>query len=216
MSVSGRLMTSSLNRQNLMAIQAGTLKYTWRGVQCIKNPFDFALLFKLLWEVKPQTIMEIGSNRGGSSLLLADIMSLYQIDCHVWSVDLERVDDLEDERITFLQGNALDLSAVFSPAQLAEMPHPWLVLEDCAHLYETSLAVLRFYDPLLEPGDYVVIEDGIVDDMGRSGEFHGGPNRAIKEFFESRPGFYRLDSEYCDFWGHNVTWNTNGYWQRIK
>jgi cephalosporin hydroxylase len=160
--------------------------------------------------------MEIGSNKGGSALLMADILSMYQLDCHVWSVDLNRVDDLQDERITFLDGDAMDLSGAFSPELLASMPRPWLVVEDSAHLYETSLNVLKFYDPLLQPGDYMVIEDGNVDDMGRSAEFHGGANRAIKEFFESHPESYRLDTGYCDYWGHNVTWNTNGYWQRVK
>ena len=216
MSTDGRLMASSLNRQNLMAIQAGTLNYTWRGVSCMKNPFDFALLFKLIWDLKPRTIMEIGSNRGGSALMLADMVNLYGLDCHIWSVDVNRVDDIHDHRITFLEGDALDLSGTFSPEMLATMPRPWLVLEDSAHLYETSLGVLRFYHEYLAPGDYVIVEDGNVDDMGRSEEFHGGPNRAIKEFFESCPGSYRLDTGNCDYWGHNMTWNTNGYWQRVK
>ena len=209
-------MASSLNRDNLRTIQAGSLGYTWRGVPCVKNPFDFATLFQLIWELKPRTIMEIGSCRGGSALMFADMTRMYGLDCHVWSADINRVDDQQDERVTFLKGDACKLQEAFTPEMLAAMPRPWLVVEDSAHLYETSLAVLQFYDSHLQPGDYIVVEDGNVDDMGRSEEFHGGPNRAIKEFFESRPGFYWLDTVYCDFWGYNMTWNTNGFWLRVK
>ncbi len=209
-------MASAIDRQNLQTIQAGSLNYTWRGVQCIKNPFDFASMFQLLWELKPRTIMEIGSCRGGSALMLADVAGMFKLDCHVWSVDINRVEDLPDDRITFLQGDALRLPEVFSAEQLAAMPHPWLIIEDSAHLYETTLGVLEFYDAYLQPGDYLVVEDGNVDDMGRSLEFHGGPNRAIKEFFEARGDLYQLDTLYCDFWGHNMTWNTNGYWLRVR
>jgi cephalosporin hydroxylase len=215
MELNNREMASSLNLSNLMSIQRGTLNYTWRDIECLKNPFDFALLFKLLWELKPRTIVEIGSCNGGSALLMADIIKLYGFDCHIWSVDHDPKINFDDDRITFLKGDANDLSTAFSLEELPSLPQPWLVLEDSAHLYETTLSVLKFFDGFLMKGDYVIVEDGNVDDMGRSAEFHGGPNRAIKEFFENRLTNYTLDTNYCDYWGHNMTWNTNGYWRRV-
>lgn len=56
---------SAVPRPNLRTIQTGTLRYTWRGVVCSKNPFDLALYPILLWKEKPATIIEIGSKEGG-------------------------------------------------------------------------------------------------------------------------------------------------------
>lgn len=215
MNINQRNMGSSIARDNLQTVQRGTLGYTWRGINCMKNPFDFALYFKLIWDLRPGTIIEIGSNRGGSAVWLADMCRTYGLATRVWSIDLEKVTDVEDEKVTFLKGDAMRLGDVLNPATLAAMPRPWLVLEDSAHLYETSLAVLEFFHTSFQPGDYIVVEDGNVDDMGRSAEFHGGPNRAIKEFFSEKQQSYELDTAFCDYWGHNLTWNTNGFWRRV-
>jgi cephalosporin hydroxylase len=126
------------------------------------------------------------------------------------------VTDVEDDKVTFLEGDALRLEDVLDAATLAEMPKLWLALEDSAHLYETSFVALEVFHISFQPGDYTVIEDGNVDDMGRSSELHGGPNRVIKEFFSDKQQTYELDTAFCDYWGYNLTWNTNGYWRRIS
>ncbi|MEY3070923.1 MAG: hypothetical protein RL473_1030 [Actinomycetota bacterium] len=59
-------------------------------------------------------------------------------------------------------------------------------------------------------GEFIVIEDGVLADL-RLRELENGPNRAIKEFLSGHNRELRIDREYCDFCGHNVTWNTNGY-----
>ena len=109
---------------------------------------------------------------------------------------------MEDDKVTLLKGDALLLEDVLDAATLAERPKPWLALEDSAHLYETSFAALAFSQISFQPGDYIVVEDGNVDDMGRSAEFHGGLNRAIKEFFSDKQQSYELDTAFCDYWGH--------------
>jgi len=67
---------------------------------------------------------------------------------------------------------------------LDQLPHPWLVIEDSAHVYETTHAVLEFFHPRLEAGDYIVVEDGVVkflpDPYYRT--FQDGPNRALEDF----------------------------------
>ena len=215
MNIKNRNMASSISRENLRTVQRATIDYTWRGINCMKNPFDFALYFKLIWDLRPGTIIEIGSNKGGSALWLADMCRTYDMPTKIWSIDIEKVTEVTDEKVTFLKGDALRLGDVLDPVRLSSMPKPWLVLEDSAHLYETSIAVLEFFDAYFQPGDYIVVEDGNVDDMGRSEEFHGGPNRAIKEFFGLHPETYELDTAFCDYWGHNMTWNTNGFWRRV-
>jgi cephalosporin hydroxylase len=49
-------------------------------------------------------------------------------------------------------------------ADLQSWPRPWDVA-DADHSYETSIAVLDFVDPRLEPGGRIVVEDGKLSDL---------------------------------------------------
>ncbi len=204
---------SSIPSGLLESVQAGTLRYTYKGVSCQKNPFDLALYSKLLWEVRPATLIEIGSAAGGSALWFSDMLRTFELDCQIYSVDVAQSAQFDCEGVHFLQGDALFLEKTFARDFLEGMPRPLLLIEDSAHLYETTLAFLRFFDTHVAPGDYIVVEDGIVDDMvGEAFDYYeNGPNRAVETFVNETRGRYRIDREYCDYYGENVTWNTNGY-----
>jgi cephalosporin hydroxylase len=111
----------------------------------------------------------------------------------------------------------LNLGAAIAPSFLSNGPRPLLVVDDGAHTYDACLAVLRFFHPHLRPGEYVVVEDGIVADLPPHPNFQygRGPNGAISDFIAETMGQYMIDGEYCDFFGHNFTWNTNGYLKRL-
>jgi cephalosporin hydroxylase len=201
----------------LETVQKGTLDFTYKGIPCLKDPFDFALYTRLVQSLRPRTIIELGSNRGGSALWLADLLSSLGIDGTVYSIDLHRVETLCDDRIHFLQGDVLELARTLPPTLLLSLPRPLLVIEDTAHVYETTWAALRFFDPYLMPGEYILIEDGIVNDLAPVGYAHygDGPNRAIFDFLSETRGRYAIDTDYCDFYGHNVTYNTNSYLRKL-
>ena len=122
---------------------------------------------------------------------------------------------LADPRIAFLAGDATRLGETLSPPMLAALPHPWLVVEDSAHTYEATLAALRFFAEATTAGDVVVIEDGVLSDLGMDAAYDGGPNRALAEFLETAPGVFRVLTPYCDMFGVNATYNPNGYLLRI-
>jgi cephalosporin hydroxylase len=207
--------TSSIPYDLLMTIQHGTMQYAYRGRPKLKNPFDLALYPMLLAELQPRTIIEIGSFQGGSALWFADLSRNLGFETHIHSVDINRVDNLIDPAIHFYQGSGRSLSEVFSDAMLKTLPRPWLIIEDADHHYDTTIAALRFFDPWLESGDYIVVEDGILTDMRVDESYGGGPNRAIQEFLVHKPGRYTVDRRYCDFFGPNVTWNINGFLKRL-
>jgi cephalosporin hydroxylase len=211
-----RDFATELHETNLHAIQQASHYYRWKDVPLWKNPFDFALYWLLVWKVKPATIVEIGSKFGGSALWLADMLSIYGIAGRVVSVDNAPVTAIADPRIDCLAGDVADLGKTLTDDYLARQPRPWLVIEDSSHLYEHSLAALNFFHSLLKRGDYLIVEDGVVDALGMSAQFNGGPSRAVKEFFAAHPADYELVAGLCDFFGKNVTWNPNGYWRRIK
>lgn len=210
-----RDFATALHDANLHAIQHASHYYSWKGIPMWKNPFDFALYWLLVWKTRPKTIIEIGSKHGGSAVWFADMLSLYGIDGRVVSVDIAPVTNISDPRIDFLEGDVADLSKSLTNTIIATLARPWLVIEDSSHLYEHSLAALNFFHPRLKRGDYLIVEDGIVEALGMAAQFNGGPSRAVKEFFALHPGEYELVTAMCDFFGPNVTWNPNGYWRKI-
>lgn len=101
----------------------------------------------------------------------------------------------------------------FPHAAIAAAPHPWLVIEDSAHTFEATAAVLAHFDPLLAPGDHLVVEVGVVADLPEPPyrRYEDGPNRAVRGFLLERQADYRIARDLCDFFGHNVTWCPNGW-----
>jgi cephalosporin hydroxylase len=197
----------------LETIQRGTLAYTYKGVPMLKNPFDLALYPMLLWETRPQSIIEIGSNRGGSALWLADLIRSFGLPAHIHSVDLNPVADIEDPAITFHRGDAEQLDRNLSPGFMRALPRPLLVIEDSSHFKETTLAVLNFFHNWLGAGEYIIIEDGIITEFGAAGAYRGGPSAAIEAFLAEHDE-YEIDSRYCDWFGTNVTYAVNGFLRR--
>lgn len=206
-----RSYSSALDRAAMKSIQNAGHNFSYRGVPMIKNPFDYALYPLLLWKHKPGTIIEIGSKSGGSALWFGDTCDNFRLDCHVYSIDIVRVDSVSHPRVTFLEGNGRDLGSVLTPEFLKSVKRPLLVIEDADHTYETSGAVLKFFHEHLAPSDYIVIEDGIISDLENDAACNSGPHRAIKEHVALHPGEYEIDQDLADFFGYNFTWCSNGF-----
>src|SRR5437588_2788554 len=176
-----RSWCTSLPRPTLQAIQRAIHHYEYRGVPLLKDPFDLALYPRLLWRLKPRTIIEIGSQAGGSALWLGDLLNNFEIEGHIYSIDLVKVESVSHPRVTFLQGNGRALGEALTADFLNGVPRPWLVIEDADHTYETSNAVLNFFHSWLQPEEYIIIEDGIVSDLAEDATCSSGPHRALKE-----------------------------------
>jgi cephalosporin hydroxylase len=208
-------MTSDVPFHLLVSIQRGTMAYRYKGVPLLKSPFDLAIYPQLLERARPRTLIEIGSHRGGSAIWFADIGAGLGLSLQVISVDIARVADVPHAAVTFLQGDARDLRPVLPEGFFAALPRPLLVIDDSDHHFKTCLAVLRFFDRWMEPGEFIAIEDGILSDMRVAEEYGGGPLRAIETFLDQSGGRYVIDRDLCDYFGHNVTWNVDGYLRRV-
>src|SRR5271165_1755513 len=211
-----RDFTTAFPAHFLPAFQQGVLTYTYKGISCMKCPIDLAIYTKLIWDLRPRTLVEIGTHKGGSALWLADTISAAAIDCAILSIDLSPAAEFTDPRIEFLAGDAARLDATLTRDRLGQLQHPWLVIEDSAHSYYTTCAAIGFFADAMLPGDVLVIEDGVLAELGLSEQHQGGPNRAVGEFLTAYPTCFRVMDEYCDMFGRNGTYNPNAYLAKIQ
>lgn len=184
----------------------------YRGVTYIKCPFDYVLYQMILMEVKPDLVIEIGTNKGGGALYLADLMDIIGHGA-VHTIDIVRNSDelvAGHPRIKlFTEGwEKYDLTEAKGFSKV-------LVIDDGSHMYESTLGALQKFAPLVSPGSYLIVEDGIITAKKQAYVFHGGPPKAIREFLLSHPNF-AVDRKWCDFFGKNATFNVNGYLKRVS
>ncbi|MDR3465513.1 MAG: CmcI family methyltransferase [Xanthobacteraceae bacterium] len=195
----------------LSALQRGVLDYTYKGIACLKSPLDLAIYTKLIWDLKPRTLIEIGTYKGGSALWFADPCSSFDLSTRILSIDAECRPETSDHRIEFLKGDVRGLGHVLTPERMAGFSHPILVVEDSAHTHDATLAALRFFNHVLGAGDVMIVEDGVLDELDLSDQYDGGPNRAIGEFLAEPSCRFEIMANYCDLFGPNATYNPNGY-----
>jgi cephalosporin hydroxylase len=210
-----RRVHSQISSPLATRMQYGVMAYTYKGVPALKSPFDMAIYTQLLYEMRPRTILEFGSNRGGSALWLADTAQMLGLDAAIYSFDINQVTDLRDPRIDFRFCDVSDVSAHISDAFVQALARPILVIEDASHMYQHVLNVLNFFDRWSQPGDYMIVEDGVISIVDAEDQYEGGPYQALHDFLDRQPeGRYEIDRARCDFYGENVTWNPDGYIKR--
>ena len=201
-----RAWSTALDANTIAHVELCSQRHTYRSIPMVKNVFDLALYPLLLWDVRPRTIIEVGSYFGGSAVWLADLAGNFGLDTHVYSVDVVKVWAARHDRVTFIQGSGRELGTVFADAFLAALPRPLLVIEDADHSYETTTAVLNFFHGRLRPGEYVVVEDTMTSPPALTG---------LQQFLAAHPLEYEVDPRYCDHFGNNVTWCVNGFLRRL-
>lgn len=212
-----RQARSAITTELAFSIQAGTMSYKYRGIPTLKCPFDLAIYAELLADLRPRTIVEFGSNKGGSALWLAntaDALGLRETQIH--TLDIEFMHDYNDPRVTFHFCDISNIDAYLNAAFVLSWEHPVLVIDDASHQYRHSLNILRFFDRISQVGDYIIVEDGIISIMDAEPQYEGGPHRAIHEFMLARGEDFEIDRARCDRFGYNVTWNIDGYIRRVS
>lgn len=211
--VRNREFAVSMPPSTLDAIQNGTLRTTYKGWRFCKNPLDIVLYLRLLEELRPQTVIEIGTSEGGSALWFRDQCNALGLGASIYSFDIAPPAGFSEPGIVIGAADSHNLESTMPTATLAALPHPWLVIEDSAHTYLSTLRVLRYFDRLVRAGDYVVVEDGFVADLPGDAyrQYEDGPNRAVAEFLDETERKYVIDEDLCDFFGHNVTYCPNAW-----
>jgi cephalosporin hydroxylase/2-polyprenyl-3-methyl-5-hydroxy-6-metoxy-1,4-benzoquinol methylase len=148
------------------------------GIKTSKFPEDLRVYEHLMWVAKPTVIVEIGAQSGGSTLWLRDrLRTLYgygvlttpplvvsvDIDMSTARRNIGRLDPDWAKTIVLLEGDVCNASLRAEVGRHIEPGATCLVIEDSAHVAETTRAALELYSDLVPVGGFFVVEDGCID-----------------------------------------------------
>jgi cephalosporin hydroxylase len=198
----------------------------YAGVPLSKFPEDLRVYEHLLWLDAPDTVIELGTQFGGSALWfrdrLATLASYGRIANapRVISVDLDlslardAMARLENATsLTLIEGPLEDSAVVDRVAEL--VGERCFVVEDSAHTFETTMAALRGYARFVPPGGFMVVEDGCVDDEQlRFDHWPRGVRLAIDDWLRTSEGQAFVVRRDLELYG--VSCHPSGFLQRVR
>jgi cephalosporin hydroxylase len=157
----------------------------WMGVRALKNPLDAWIYQEIIHEVRPTAVVELGSAVGGSTLFLCHLLDIMALDAPVVSVDRSHDGfEAEHRRITTITGDTRDPEVIDAVRRLCDGRRV-LLIHDASHEAPVVLEDLRNYAPLVAPGSYLIVEDGVTDTLGGK----PGPVMAVKQFLSESADF---------------------------
>lgn len=180
-----------------------TYNFTWMGRPIIQLPQDILALQEIIWQVKPQAIVETGIAHGGSLIFHASMLELLGGEGRVLGVDIDiRAHNRQAieahpmaKRITLFQGSSIDESTATQVRDWVGAAAPVLVILDSNHTHDHVLRELELYAPLVSEGSYLVVLDTAIEDMpdeafvDRPWGIGNNPKTAVREFLKSTDRF---------------------------
>lgn len=177
--------------------------FTWMGRPIIQFPQDMLAMQEIIWELKPDLIVETGIAHGGSVLYYASILELIGhgevigIDVDVRKSNREAIEAHPmNKRLRMIEGSSVDVSTI-EQVQAAARGKRAIVVLDSNHSHEHVLAELAAYAPLVCLGGYCVVMDTVIEDMPsylyENGDRPWGrgnsPKTAVSEFLSIHTEF---------------------------
>lgn len=198
--------------------------FTWMERAVIQTPIDMVAMQELIWQIKPDLIIETGIAHGGSLILSASMLALLdmtdaietgvtslnpqQSKRKVLGIDIDiRAHNREAieahpmaSRIQMIQGSSIAPEIIEQVKDIAKNYKRILVCLDSNHTHDHVLAELEAYAPLTSVGSYCVVFDTIVEDMpddmfpDRPWGKGNNPKTAVWEYLKTHSEF-EIDKE---------------------
>ena len=201
--------------------------FSWMGRPIIQYPQDMIAMQEIIWQLKPDLIIETGIAHGGSLVYYASLLELIgKGEILGIDIDIREHNRLEIEkhpmfkRIKMLQGSSIDEKLVDQVKEIAKGKQTVLVSLDSNHTHEHVLRELELYAPFVTPGSYIVVFDTIVEDLPqgyfkeqRPWGIGNNPKTAVWEFLKKNEQFAidtAIDNKLL------ISVGPEGYLKRIK
>lgn len=185
----------------------------WLGHDIIKTPQDCWIYQEIIFDTKPDVIIELGVMFGGATHFFASILDLIG-GGEVIGIDisLAKAKPPENKRISYLEGGSTS-PEILEQVQRKVAGKRVLVIADSDHEKTHVLGEIRAYAPFVNVGGYFVVEDSLNDVMGYHPVPNEGPKAAAEVFLGETDNFV-MDRR----WGERyiMSLNPNGYLLRVK
>ena len=123
-------------------------QFDWLGIPIIQFPQDIVAMQELVWQLKPDLVIETGIARGGSVIFYASLLEMNALcggpqDAEVLAVDIDiraknRV-NIENHpmsrRVTMLEGSSIDAGIIETIRKKAAQKKTVLVCLDSNHAH---------------------------------------------------------------------------------
>src|SRR4051812_3205177 len=147
-------------------------QWSWLGLPVIQMPSDIVALQEVIWETKPQLVIETGIARGGSLVLTASILELLG-EGQVLGIDIDiRAHNREAieahplaHRVRMLEASSVDQAVVAEARRAADSVERVMVILDSNHTHAHVLAELRAYAELVTVAQFLIVADTFVEQI---------------------------------------------------
>ncbi len=186
----------------------------WMGIPSLKCPLDLWIYQEIIFEQKPDFIIECGVAFGGTTAFFADMCKLLSkgkvIGIDIKILNETRANLMDYERIQLIEGSSVSSETV---QQIKEIvgDRNTIVILDSDHRKEHVVQELNLYSKLIASGGYIIVEDTNINGHPVYPDYGEGPMEAVHEFLEINPDFY-IDKNCHKFLN---TFNPNGYLKRL-
>ncbi len=172
----------------------------YHGVPIHKNPCDLFNYQQIIFETRPDFIIECGAFQGGSTLFFAHQLDLMGHG-RVVSIDIcEREESWYPEvsahpRVDTVVGSSVAPETVAMVRETVAGAGSVMVVLDSLHTRAHVLEELLAYREFVRPGNYIIVEDGNLNGHPLPPQWHpqtaaaGGPFEAVEEFLAMDGGF---------------------------
>jgi len=175
--------------------------FTWMGRPIIQIPDDVLRIQEVIYQVKPDVIIETGVAHGGSVILSASLLKamgrgrVIGVDIEIRPHNRKAIETHElSPLITLVEGNAVSEETVGRVRSLIRPGEKVLVILDSCHTKAHVAAELEAYQGFVSTGSYIVATDGCMKDLydvplGKPEWREDHPTAAAAEFAAKHPEF---------------------------
>ncbi|MFX0088149.1 MAG: cephalosporin hydroxylase family protein [Candidatus Hodarchaeota archaeon] len=177
--------------------------FSWLGRPIIQFPQDIMAMQEIIWDCKPDLIIETGIAHGGSLIFYASLLELLGGNGKVLGIDIDIRDHnrkaIEShsmaKRIIMLEGSSTSVEIINQVQKIVQNYERILVCLDSYHTHDHVLNELELYSPFVTKGCYLVVFDTIVEDFpegyveDRPWRKGSNPKTAVIEFLRTTDRF---------------------------
>ncbi len=146
--------------------------FSWMGRPVIQYPQDLLAMQEILWEVKPDLVIETGIAHGGSLIFYASILELIGhgevlgIDIDIRPHQRKAIESHPmHRRIQMIEGSSTDPVVLESVRKHCADKGRILVALDSNHSFDHVYQEMKAYSPFVTKGSYLIVFDTIIEHL---------------------------------------------------